>query len=196
MRNPEVTKEKILKEAGALFNTQGYKATSLSHITDATGFTKGAIYRHFSSKEALEKESLAYLSSLMFEKMRELIRQQQTAGDKLRAIIRFFESYVHTPLIQGGCPLLNVSIEADDACPPLREEAAKILQLLQDSLVHVLKKGIEYGQIRQEVDTAFYATLFIASLEGAIMMSKLRGNNQDMKKVIGHLEQQIKAIEL
>ncbi|MBW3545380.1 MAG: TetR family transcriptional regulator C-terminal domain-containing protein, partial [Bacteroidetes bacterium] len=116
--------------------------------------------------------------------------------DKLRAIIGFFESYVIAPPIQGGCPLLNVSIEADDACPPLREEAANILQLLQDSLVHVLQKGIEYGQIREEVDKEFYATIFIASLEGAIMMSKLRGNNQDMKKVIRHLEQQIKTIEL
>ncbi len=196
MRNPEVTREKILKESGALFNTQGYKATSLRNITDATGFTKGAIYRHFSSKEVLEKETLAYLSAVMFEKMRSLIRREQTAGDKLRAILRFFESYVVAPPIRGGCPLLNVSIEADDAHPPLREEAAKILQLLEDSLVHILAKGVEHKQINPEVDKAFYATLIIAGLEGGIMMSKLRGNNVDMKKVIRHLEQQIKEIEL
>ncbi|EMR03232.1 TetR/AcrR family transcriptional regulator [Cesiribacter andamanensis] len=68
MRNPDLTRETILKEAGILFNTLGYKATSISNITDATGYTKGAIYRHFSSKEALEKETLQYLSSLVFEK--------------------------------------------------------------------------------------------------------------------------------
>ena len=56
MRNPEQTREKILKKSGLLFNTQGYKATSISDITSATGFTKGAIYRHFKSKEELEKE--------------------------------------------------------------------------------------------------------------------------------------------
>ncbi|WP_224995613.1 TetR/AcrR family transcriptional regulator [Cesiribacter sp. SM1] len=196
MRNPEVTRDTILQEAGALFNTHGYKATSISHITDATGFTKGAIYRHFRSKEELEKETLHYLSSVMFGKVGAVIRAQPTAGAKLRALIGFFESYVNNPPLKGGCPLLNVAIEADDAHPPLREEANRILSTLKNSLVHILTRGIEFKQIREDVDKEFYATIFIASLEGAIMMSKLRGNNEDMKKVIRHLEQQISAIEL
>lgn len=196
MRNPEVTRETILKEAGVLFNTLGYKATSISNITDATGYTKGAIYRHFESKEALEKETLQYLSALVFGKMRALIKEQQTAGAKLKAVLRFFESYVNTPIVQGGCPLLNVAIEADDANPSLREEAAKNLQILKNSLVHILAKGVEHQQIKEGIDKELYATLIIASLEGAIMMSKVRNNNDDMKKVISHLEQLIKEIEV
>ena len=74
MRNPDQTKGRILKKSGVLFNTQGYKATSISDITSATGFTKGAIYRHFKNKAVLEKETLFHLSSLMFEKLRDCIR--------------------------------------------------------------------------------------------------------------------------
>lgn len=196
MRNPEITREKILHESGILFNTQGYKATSLSEITDATGFTKGAIYRHFTCKEALEKESLFYLSSIMFEKMRELVKVQPTAGDKLRAMLSFFSSYVTAPLIPGGCPILNAAVEADDAYPSLREEARRILKIMQDSLTHILRKGIEYKQIKQDTDPEFYATLIVAAMEGAIMMSKLRGSDADMKKVIQHLEQQIAKLEI
>lgn len=196
MRNPEVTKENILKESGVLFNTQGYKATSISNITDATGYTKGAIYRHFSSKESLEIETLQYLSGLMFSKMRQLIKEQQTAGNKLRAILHYFESYVEIPPISGGCPLLNAAIEADDANPLLREEARKILLLLKGSLVHILQRGIDYQQIRPETDKDFFSTLIIATLEGAIMMSKLSGSNEDMKKMIAHLEKQICSVEL
>ncbi len=80
MRNSDLTKEKILNQSGILFNVQGYKATSLSDITDATGLTKGAIYRHFSSKEELENKALLHLSSVMFEKMRGYIREQATAA--------------------------------------------------------------------------------------------------------------------
>jgi AcrR family transcriptional regulator len=65
MRNPEQTREHILHQSGLLFNVQGYKATSLSNITNATGFTKGAIYKHFKSKDDLEKETLLYLSSVV-----------------------------------------------------------------------------------------------------------------------------------
>src|SRR6187549_1937442 len=123
MRNSELTKEKILKKSGLLFNTQGYKSTSISDITSSTGFTKGAIYRHFKSKEELEKETLFHLSSVMFEKLRERIKEKKNASEKLRAIFYNFESFVTDPPIKGGCPLLNVAIGADDAHPILRKGA-------------------------------------------------------------------------
>lgn len=196
MRNAELTKEKILKKSGLLFNTQGYKSTSLSDITTATGFTKGAIYRHFKSKEELEKETLFYLSSVMFEKLRDRIKERENAPEKLRAIFGYFESYVTNPPVTGGCPLLNVAIEADDAHPILRKGAVKILDILKDSLVTVLENGIKHKQVKSGIDTGFYATIIIASLEGAIMMSKLRGNNDDIRRVLDHLEQLITEIEL
>ena len=196
VRNSELTKEKILKKAGVLFNTIGYKATSLSTITDATGLTKGAIYRHFASKEALEKETLFYLSSVMFNNLREVIKEQNNAGDKLRAIVRYFESYVTNPPLKGGCPLLNAAIEADDTNPSLRKQALQILSVLQDSLLHILKNGIERKQIKPGIDKEYYATVIIASLEGAIMMSKLKRSNEDIKRIVKHLEKQIEKVEI
>jgi TetR/AcrR family transcriptional regulator, transcriptional repressor for nem operon len=195
MRNPEETREKILKKSGILFNTQGYRATSISDITESTGFTKGAVYRHFDNKEELEKQALYHLSSVMFDSLRDVIKAQPTAGQKLRAMCRYFESYLDTTSIKGGCPLLNAAIEADDSHPTLRKAAIKILDILHNSFVLILEKGIKYKQIRADIDKDYYASVFIAALEGAIMMSKLRGNNKDVKRVVEHLEKQIAAIE-
>jgi TetR/AcrR family transcriptional regulator, transcriptional repressor for nem operon len=196
MRNPEATKETILKQSGILFNTQGYKATSLSNITDATGFTKGAIYRHFTSKDQLEIETLVHLSGIMNAKVRERVKEQTTAGNKLRAVIQFFESYISDPPVEGGCPLLNAAVEADDAHPQLRKTALEILNGLRTSLISILEKGIYYKQLKKGIDKELYATLFIASLEGAIMMSKLSGNDDDIRRIIKHLEKQIGEIEI
>jgi TetR/AcrR family transcriptional regulator, transcriptional repressor for nem operon len=196
MRNPEATKKRILKKSGVLFNTKGYKATSISDITDATGYTKGAIYRHFNSKEELEKETLIHLSSIMFEETKHRIKAQLNAGDKLRAVFKYFESYVTEPVVKGGCPLMNAAIEADDAHPSLKKTALHILDLLTNSVRIILENGIRYKQIRPDIDKDFYATLIIATLEGAIMMSKLRGNNDDIRRVIKHLEQEVTQIEI
>ena len=196
MRNPEATKETILKKSGVLFNTQGYKSTSISEITDATGFTKGAIYRHFESKDALEIETLNYLSSLMFQKLRERIKEKATAGDKLRSIFHFFESYTSNPPLKGGCPLLNAAVEADDSNPALRRAALKILNGLREAIVVMLETGIKYKQIKTGIDKEQYATLIIASLEGAIMMSKLSENDDDIKRMVKHLNKQVAEIEL
>ena len=119
----------------------------------------------------------------------------KTAGDKLRAIFRYFESYISNAEVKGGCPLLNAAIEADDTNPVLRKEALKILDILRESVISILKNGIRYQQIKKDTDTEYHATIIIASLEGAIMMSKLRGNNHDIKRVIKHLESLVGNIE-
>ncbi len=196
MRNPEVTRETILKESAILFNTQGSKATSISNITDATGLTKGAIYRHFASKDALEIETLEHLSVLMNEQLRDRIKKQPTAGKKLRTVFHFFRSYITNPPFEGGCPLLNAAVEADDAHPDLRTAALKILNGLKASVISIIEKGIYYRQIKKGIDKEMYTTLIIASLEGAIMMSKLQGNDDDLKRVVKHLEKQIEDIEI
>jgi AcrR family transcriptional regulator len=196
MRNPEVTKETILSKSGILFNTQGYKATSISNITDATGLTKGAIYRHFTSKDELEIETLIHLSGIMHETLRGRVKAQGTAGDKLRAVVQFFESYISDPPLEGGCPLLNAAVEADDAHPALRKTALEILNSLRSSLISILEKGIYYKQLKRGLDKEMYATIIIAALEGAIMMSKLSGNDDDIKRIIKHLEKQIAEIEI
>lgn len=196
MRNSEATKENILKRSGVLFNTKGYKATSISNITDATGLTKGAIYRHFTNKHELELETLMHLSTIMFEKLRDRVKEQNTAGNKLRAVFKFFESYIDSPPVKGGCPLMNAAVEAEHAHPGLRKGALKILTTYRESLLAILNNGIKYKQINPDIDVQLYATLFFASLEGAVMMSKLSGNDSDIKRTVVYLEKQLKEIEV
>jgi len=196
MRNKDETIGIILRQAGGLFNSHGYKATSIGHITTASGFTKGAIYRHFKSKGKLEEEALGYLTGVMFENLTKRIKAQKNAGDKLRAIVSFFESYISKPPIKGGCPLLNAAVEADDSSPQLRKKAHSILEVLKNSICHILNKGIEYGQVKKSIDKNYFATIMIASLEGGIMMSKLSRTDKDIRIVIKHLEGLIREIEV
>jgi TetR/AcrR family transcriptional regulator, transcriptional repressor for nem operon len=196
MRTPEITKEKILKHSGRLFNTQGYKATSLSDITTSTGLTKGAIYRHFKNKEVLEGETLMHLSQIMFTNVKARIKSKTTAPAKLRAIFHYFESYISHPPVTGGCPLMNAAIESDDTDPLLRRKAIFILDILRDSVVTILNNGIRHHQLKPGINKEYYSTVIIASLEGAIMMSKLRGNNNDIRRVVQHLERTVTEIEV
>ncbi len=196
MRNAHETIGLILHKAGGLFNSHGYKATSIGHITSATGFTKGAVYRHFKSKEKLEAQALDYLSGIMFDNLKKRIQSEKNAGDKLRSILHYFESYISKPPIKGGCPLLNAAIESDDGNPLLRKKAHVILTILKDSIRHILDKGIQYGQIKKTVDQNHFGTVMIASLEGAIMMSKLSRTDNDIQIIIKHLDQLIRDIEV
>ena len=52
------TKEYIIDQAFELFLTRSYEAVSISDISKAIGFTKGALYHHFTNKEDLYKAVL------------------------------------------------------------------------------------------------------------------------------------------
>lgn len=46
-----LTRARLLQSAAELFRREGYEATSIERIADAAGFTKGAFYSNFDSKE-------------------------------------------------------------------------------------------------------------------------------------------------
>ena len=53
MKAPEATRRKLLEAAFAEFYATGFQGGSLSHIVEAAGATKGALFHHFESKQAL-----------------------------------------------------------------------------------------------------------------------------------------------
>ncbi|MND07676.1 hypothetical protein D3C83_298230 [compost metagenome] len=55
---------------------------------------------------------------------------------------------------------------------------------------------MKHGQIKPGINAEFYATLTIASLEGAIMMGKLQDDNEDIRRILKHLGSQLKEIEV
>ena len=190
-RNPEFTKQHITHVAGMLFNKQGYKATSLSDITTASGYTKGAIYKHFGNKQNLEKQALIYLCTLVTNEIAKTVRREKTAPEKLRAIFRFYTSYSTHPIVDGGCPLMNASIETDDTNQELKMVVVKVMDVIQSSIVHILHNGIKHKQLNADVPCEEFALFIISSLEGAIMMSQLYNNNQALQNVYDYLNNQL-----
>ena len=57
------TGERILLTSLELFAQKGYAAASVSDIAGALGITKGALYRHFRSKEAIFEAILARMEA-------------------------------------------------------------------------------------------------------------------------------------
>ena len=49
----EATRGRILEAAARLFAEQGYEATSTQQILEAAGTSRGALYHHFETKQAI-----------------------------------------------------------------------------------------------------------------------------------------------
>lgn len=196
MRNSENTKNLIVTKAISIFNKKGYRATSLSDITRATGMTKGAIYGNFENKDAVAVASFEYAVDTVLGDLKTHIKAASTAPEKLKAILGYYLQYIDHPPIQGGCPIINTSVEADDEHPQLRARAVGTIAMIKSSLKQIIERGIVEGQIRKGIDTHLYANMFYATISGAILISRVEGHKESFEEIRRGLEMQINAISL
>jgi len=196
MSKGEHTKERIIQQAAELFNQQGYAGSSISDIMRVTGLHKGGIYNHFKSKDDLALQAFDFAIACIRQHHRSVLQGKHDAVERLQAIIETFRIYIDNPdhpLIKGGCPLLNTAIESDDAHPALRDRAQQAMNSWRDLICRIIQKGIKKGEIRPTVDADEVATILIATLEGAVMMSKLYGDSIHIERAINHLTDYIES---
>jgi TetR/AcrR family transcriptional repressor of nem operon len=191
MSKGDQTRQRIIAEAASLFNRRGYEGGSMLDVMEATGLEKGGIYRHFSSKQELAAAAFDYAWNEASAARRHDVDSVENNADKLvRMIANFVE---RRPSVPGGCPLLNTSVDADDGNPMLRDRARKALKEWQGRLGKVIDDGIRLGHIRPNVERARLANLVIASLEGALMISRLERDDRALRDAQAHLSNYIEA---
>lgn len=183
MRNPEFTRELIISKSLPIFNTKGYHATSLSDITKATGITKGAIYGNFKNKDEVAFAAFDKAHEIVMAKIAGVIREQPTAPLKLKAIAGYFAEYVLNPPIEGGCPILNTSVEADDNHPVLRSKVIRSIAMIKEGISKIVYRGIQEGQLKPEINVEEFALTFYATINGGIALSRAEGDNRSFKLI-------------
>jgi AcrR family transcriptional regulator len=181
------TREQVIEQAAALFNQHGYHGASISDVMAATGLKKGGIYRHFTSKEELAMAAFAFSVDKMRERFDAALAGAETALERLAAIVSVYARIPSDPPVPGGCPILNAAVESDDGNPELKAEAQRVLADLKRALRAIVRQGQERGELRTDLDLEAFANVFIAQLEGAVMLSKLFGSQTPMRHTVQHL---------
>lgn len=165
------TSEFILDKVAPIFNKQGYIGTSLSDITNATGLTKGAIYCNFSNKEHLALKAFQLNISIAIIPLFKLIATKEGSINKLHTITNYQRSYYNLVKDRGGCPMLRVGVDTKFVNPLLFEAAEKLSQKFINGLIDILKKGIEFNEIKSDIDVNKYAQIILSLIEGSSLLA-------------------------
>jgi len=187
MSKGEHTRQHIIIKSANLFNKKGYAGTAMSHIMDATGLEKGGIYNHFPNKNAIALEAFDYAMQQLNQHMSEAVEGIESPLERLIIFIKSFGVYRDEDWIEGGCPIMNTAIDADDTHEELRDKALDALKLWEHIISRRLEKAIALGEARSDTDIVAFATLAISSLEGAVMLSRIHDDFTHLNRVIAHL---------
>ncbi|MFK8044391.1 MAG: TetR/AcrR family transcriptional regulator [Crocinitomicaceae bacterium] len=189
-KKAELTSAYIIQKVAPVFNKKGYSATSMADITLATGLTKGAIYGNFLNKNELAIKSFSYNINLITNAIAIEIEKEKSAINKLLAITKFYSKYYQFTLDFGGCPVLNIGVDANHQDPVLMQKVQKAIGNVQKFIESVIESGIANNEIKQSIDSKYYARQIFARIEGAVFMTMTTKKEiymKDMVKGLNHM---------
>jgi AcrR family transcriptional regulator len=194
LRRPgsEGTREWIIARTATLLNTSGYLGTPMSEIMRVTGLKKGGIYHHFKSREALALAAFQYSAGLVRARVLQVLASDGSAKAKLLALIGVFRNLLVHDVLQGGCPIVNLAIESDDAHPQLRAAARDAMARLLARVFEVIDQGMKRGDFAKG-DALACASSIVAALEGGIVLSNLYRDQKYLKSIADRLEAEVSA---
>ncbi len=192
MSKSEKTKAFIIATVAPIFNKNGYAAMSLSKITEATGLTKGAIYGHFENKESLAIEAFRFSVRRVLKDLNKEIEKGKTPLDKLFKIASFYKKYYAYNKQFGGCPILNIGVDANNHNSSIANMVKSYNQRILDQFEILLDNGKKSNEIKKTIDSMLYAKRFFYMIEGAIYMSYIMNDEHYTIDASVFMEQIIK----
>lgn len=195
MSKAEKTKDFIIEKTATLFNRKGYAGTSLNDMMAETGLTKGSIYGNFENKEAVAIAVFQYNLKQLRDNFHKEFESKHTYKGKLLSFPEPYKEYFQKLMENGGCPIQNTAIEADDTHPMLKEMANNAITAWKNQIINLIEKGIAAGEFKaSNINPEQTALTIIATIEGAIMISRLSGKINNLTTIMKSVSKMIEDL--
>ena len=173
-REPDVTRERLLKAAFEEIYRRGFQAASLETILKEAGVTKGALYHHFPDKAALGHAVVDdIVTDFLLERWLGVLDRQ--SGDPLTALQGMLKerlSQLSPEEVELGCPLNNLAQEMSPLDERFRRRVAATFGTWTDGFAEVLERGQAAGSVRKDVSARKLAQFLVAAIEGSFGLAK------------------------
>lgn len=184
----ERTTAYIIETVAPLFNRHGYVGTSMSDLTGATGLTKGALYGNFENKDALALAAFQYNSTRLLSALDEVLGGEGTALEKLFRLLDFYRHYDHFTRDMGGCPVLNVGMDALHNHRTLSAAARETARTIEGKIALVLETGMKQGEMKVPVPPLQFARQLYTMIQGAVAMASIMTDRKYLHNTMAYLE--------
>lgn len=191
----ERTKQFILETAAPIFNQKGIAGANIDDVLEAAKLTKGCLYGHFEGKEDLSVQVVNYMLENTGKRLFTAISKVNTAKAKSFVYLDFYKNPL-TTIIEGGCPIFNMAVEADDTFPAVKEKVAAILRDEHELFVSILNQGINDGEFSANLDPEVYAFKAIAAVKGAVVLCRTMNTAKPMHGLIKSLKAELEGFSI
>lgn len=159
---PGYDRRQVLEVAVALFNEQGYDATSVADLAERLGLSKSALYHHFASKEELLAIALERALSRLEAVLDEALTLDASAADRLEHVVR------------GAVAVLTAELPSVTLLLRLRGNSAVEVaalerrRLFDQRVTDLVRSAQEEGRIRPDIDAGVATRLVFGMVNSVV----------------------------
>jgi len=170
---PGDTRQRLLEAALEEIHRVGFQAASLHRILRQAGVTKGALYHHFASKQAL---GYAVVDELIAPDMHRLWLEPLVDADdpveRFKRVLTDISAQMTATDIELGCPLNNLAQEMAPVDEGFRQRIQHLFDAWRRGIAEALTRGQAAGNVRGDIDVEATAIFIVATLEGCVGLAK------------------------
>lgn len=151
-------KDKILHKAIDMFLNLGFKSVTMDDIANALGISKKTIYTHYANKTKLIEESTTYMFEIISSGMDTICALNKNPIEELYEIKKFVMMHLKDEKsspqyqLQKYYPIVYHGIHKRN------------FDKMQDCVVKNVKKGIELGIYRENLNVEFVSRIYFSGV--------------------------------
>lgn len=174
----EERQTEIIAAALRLSRDRSPALVTTSDIASAVGVTQGAVFKHFSTKEAIWVAAMAWVREQLLGALTQAARDAPTPLAGLAAV---FDAHVAFVASHPGVPRLIFHELQQPTDSAVKKEVRTLLQSYRKLLTGLLGAAAQRGQVPADLDREAAATLFVGIVQGLVMQSMLSGKPGSLK---------------
>jgi len=146
----QLSRRRILDAAREVFFRDGFMAANLDEVAQKAGVAKGTLYRYFDSKAELYVAVLAHNGEIFKQRMRETVRGDAAAADRIRHVSTFyFDHWIRNhDYFQIFWAIENQAV-IGELPPGVVEEVSKLWEECIEIVAGIVSQGVESGEFRR-----------------------------------------------
>jgi AcrR family transcriptional regulator len=170
----EVTRRKIIDAAVELFNDVGYSNAGLGDIIERAGMTKGALYHHFNSKEALAVAIINDGSDILLRTFRGISRSSAPALESMIHGVLVTVNLGNTDkLVRMGAVLLRIFAKFSEAST--LNYGVWLAEMAEQA-----RRAQAEGDLRDDIDAQAAGEFIVSTMLGAELISNAVSGGEDL----------------
>jgi len=174
-----------LGKALDLFRTQGFAATSLDDLSEATGMNRPSLYGAFGDKRELYIKSYQRYREDARASMVEIFRQEMPVRQRLERIFASaLNIYLSGETGPRGCFTVVTAASEAVGDPDIRAMVLDGLNELDKAFASCFRRAKEKGELPESADPAVLAQLASATVHSIAIRSRARVSRKELEAIV------------